>query len=549
MAGNHKYPPLPFYNIFLLKELSTTVVSRVSADLIKLQRSPRDFARWQKAQQQLIGERYSLAVSSYRELVSRFPGVEQLWFELGIASAGELDFKLAQEAFARATQLGAKDAALLVLIGQQYHRLRRTDQARACFEGAVKADPSSAHARLSLAAWYERERRLDDAWVSAEACLAQHPQNQQVLCVKALLLHRKNLNSEAEVLLRDIIKRDAPDANVRVSSRHLLGLVLDQLGQFAEAIRWLCESKSVLRQTANVAKMERDYDQADRNRRALLGSLTTETLRRWREQAVPPKLSSQLVLLGGHPRSGTTLLEQILGAHPAIVAIDESEAFAQEIWHPLAPVQPGRTLGLQEANNLPTPQLTRMRERYLKSLLRETDADLSGRVLVDKNPSPTAALHLGLRVFPEMKTIIALRDPRDVVISCFFQNLMLTPANSNFLSLDRTAKHYSDLMDVWLRLRDLGGFSWIESRYEDLVKDPEAEGRRVTEFCGLSWHDNQRNHQEAVRKKILFAPTFSDVAQPVHQRAVGRWGKYAEALAPLQSRLAPYCTALGYAGS
>src|SRR5215471_12898347 len=97
----------------------------MSADLVKLQRSPRDFARWQKAQQQLVSERHSMAVSSYRELVSRFPGIEQLWFELGIAAAGDLDFKLAQEAFARAAQLGAKDAALLVLIGQQYHRLRQ----------------------------------------------------------------------------------------------------------------------------------------------------------------------------------------------------------------------------------------------------------------------------------------------------------------------------------------------------------------------------------------------------------------------------------------
>src|SRR5262249_39058370 len=159
----------------------------------------------------------------------------------------------------------------------------------------------------------------------------------------------------------------------------------------------------------------------DRNRRALLGSFTPDTLRRWQEQTVPPKLSNPLVLLGGHPRSGTTLLEQILGAHPTIVAFDESEAFAQDIWHSLAPTHTPSTVHLQHPTNVPVAQLARTRERYLRSLLRESDADLTGKVLVDKNPSPTGALHLGLRVFPEMKTIIALRDPRDVVISCFFQ--------------------------------------------------------------------------------------------------------------------------------
>src|SRR5678816_2772101 len=125
------------------------------AGLQKLQQSPRDFARWQKAQQQLVSGRHAVSLNAYRELVNRFPDVEQLWFELGIAATGDLDFKLAEHAFARAEQLAPADAALLVLIGQQYHRLRRPDRARSCFERAVQASPSSVHARLSLAAWYE----------------------------------------------------------------------------------------------------------------------------------------------------------------------------------------------------------------------------------------------------------------------------------------------------------------------------------------------------------------------------------------------------------
>jgi hypothetical protein len=250
--------------------------------------------------------------------------------------------------------------------------------------------------------------------------------------------------------------------------------------------------------------------------------------------------------LGGHPRSGTTLLEQILGAHPGIVAFDESEAFVQEAWQRLAPMRAPQPLTLGALDALEVSQRAQMRTRYVKSLLRELDTPPSGQVLLDKNPSPTSALHLWRRVFPESKALIALRDPRDVVISSYFQNLMLTPANANFLSLERTVKHYGDLMDVWLRLRELSGFAWLESRYEDVVTNPEAEGRRVTEFCGLVWHANQNSHREVARNKVLFAPTFSDVAQPVHKRAVGRWQHYAEALAPLQERLARYCKSLGY---
>jgi hypothetical protein len=149
-------------------------------------------------------------------------------------------------------------------------------------------------------------------------------------------------------------------------------------------------------------------------------------------------------------------------------------------------------------------------------------------------------------VFADSKIIIALRDPRDVVISCFFQNLALTPLNVNFLSLDRAVRHYADLMDVWLRLRELGGFDWIETRYEDIVAGGEVEGRRVTGFLGLIWHPAQAACHEAAAARFVFSPTYSEVAKPVHNRAVGRWKHYAAALDPFQQKLTPYLQAFGY---
>ena len=117
---------------------------------------------------------------------------------------------------------------------------------------------------------------------------------------------------------------------------------------------------------------------------------------------------------------------------------------------------------MEALDTLERSRRSTLRERYIKSLLREVEATPETKVLLDKNPSPTASLHIWLRVFPELKVIIALRDPRDVIISCFFLNIMLNATNVNFLSLERTAKHYANLMDVWLRLRELGGFSGLK---------------------------------------------------------------------------------------
>jgi tetratricopeptide (TPR) repeat protein len=519
----------------------------MSNDLARLQRKARDVSRWQQAQQLLLAGQFRPAWPIYQALLASFPGVAQLWFESGIAAAGDLEFDRADAAFQRTEKLAPRDSSMLILLGQQYHRLRRLDRAREHFQRAVAAAPDSLPARLSLTEWYERARRLDEAWQCIEDYLARHPKDPQARYFRALLLHRQRRNPEAETALRDLIKDDPRDPNTRSSSRHLLAVVLDELGQYPEALRMLGEAKALIRQSANCAALERDYDRADQRRRELLGTLSAQDIRRWREEPRPNTgCASPLALLGGHPRSGTTLLEQILGAHPDIRAFDESEAFVQEIWNRLAPMQAPTALTVQQLNSLALPVLEEMARRYFKSLLRETTGEPGSQTLLDKNPSPTASLHLWLRVFPDLKVIIALRDPRDVIVSCFFQNLAVTATNVNFLSLERAARHYSDLMDVWLRLRELGGFDWIETRYEDVVSNLEPEGRRVTEFLGLSWHPDQAAFHESARRKFVFAPTYNEVTRPVHQGAVGRWQHYAEALAPVQQRLAPYCRAFGY---
>jgi len=515
--------------------------------LIRLQRAPRDLARWQRAQEQLLGGRCGPALAAYRDLAGRYPTIAELWFELGNAAAGELDFAQANRAYRRALELAPGNAGLLVTIGRQYQGLRQLDDARAAFEHAVTADPDSVDARISLAVWFEKERRLDEAWECARACLEKHPRDDQARYFSAFLLHRQRRNTEAETALRDLIKDGPTYPYVKYASRHLLGVILDQEGQYAEAMRWLCESKAIVRQITDIKLLEQAYDERDRKCRQLLARLTPEVLRRWREEGPASPCRWQPAFLGGHPRSGTTLIEQILDAHPEVLAFDEPEAVGQEITNRVGPLQARGALTVEALNSLSRSRRAEMRERYVKSLLREVEATPLTKSLLDKNPSPTASLHIWLRVFPELKVIIALRDPRDVIISCFFLNIMLNATNANFLSLERTAKHYEDLMDVWLRLRELGGFDWIETRYEDIVSDLEGQGRRVTEFLGLAWHPDQARFYETARRKVLFAPTYHDVTQPVYTRAVGRWERYAEALEPIQARLTPYCRAFGYA--
>ncbi|MGP8201340.1 MAG: tetratricopeptide repeat-containing sulfotransferase family protein [Limisphaerales bacterium] len=505
-------------------------------------------AAWQNAQLSLRAGRHAAAQAGYRDLVQFFPGVTQLWLELGSAAAGDLDFAQADEAFRRAMELSPNDAVLLVSIGTQFYHMRRLEQASACFKRAVAADPSSFDARMTLASWLERNHRLDEAWEYAETCLAQRPKDGRILYFKAYLLQCKGLNKEAETALRNLITGDPSlSLDVRFNATHLLGIVLDALGQYEEAFSHFSKAKTLRRQMADTGALERAYDKMNGERREVLAALTPEMLRRWREESAATPCPHPLAFLGGAPRSGTTLIEQILGSHPEILVFDELDSFRKEVLGPLCPSPPARRLTAESLDSLAAAGRAQMTGRYFKSLLRETGENPGARLLLDKNPATMPWLHVWLRFFPQSKVVVALRDPRDIVISSYFQNLpFLTLASVNFFSLERTARYYSDCMDAWLRVRELGGFDWIETRYEDVVGNLEGEGRRITNFLGLPWHEGQATYYETARRKYLDAPTYNDVTKPIYTRAMGRWEHYAEALAPLQEGLAKYCRTFGY---
>ena len=505
----------------------------------------QDTAVWQKAQQMLLSCRFDRAIHNYREITRTTPDYASLWFETGMAAAGNLEFSLSRACLDMSVSLASNDASMLLLIGEQFQKIRMSSKARECAEKAVEADPKNIHCRLTLASYLERERRLSDAWECVEISLHMQPENSGAKYYRAFLLHRRGKNSESEAALRELLKKPALDPATRQSANHLLGVVLDALGNISESMYFFKISKSLLRATPQAASLKRTYETGARQRKELLASLSSEQILQWQREALG-ETNYELAFLGGHPRSGTTLIEQVLGAHPEVIAFDEPEAFTMEILN--AVCAPGQNASLT-SNTLQSLSLgyrNEIKGRYFKSLLREVSGGVKGRLLLDKNPSPTSALFLWLRLFPGIKVIMPLRDPRDVVISCYQQNLGLTSANVNFLSLEDTVQHYCDLMDVWLRVKSLGGFEWIETRYENMVADPEKGGRRVTEFLGREWNPVQSRFYESARDKFVFAPTYHDVTQPVHQRSVGRWHAYSEYLKPCLAKLEPYCQALGY---
>jgi tetratricopeptide (TPR) repeat protein len=462
-----------------------------------------------------------------------------LWFEYGNAAVGQRNVKLAQRAWEKAIQLEPHNAELHVQIGHQYESLRRPEQARSCFaRAAAVVSPTSMDARISLAVLLERQHKLTEARAVVAKCLALDPRDEQARFVSAVLDRREHSFERAELQLRALVAEEPKHPYIRHACRYELAQILDRTDRIEEAMKLLVEAKQIVGSQTETETLLRNYDlTAEATRRFALAQ-PKQVLATWAKSFPPEKRQAipSLAFLGGHPRSGTTLLEQILDAHSSVAALDEPSAFTAIV-----------EAGLRKAPAPSAAQLNVFRRNYTRALLDEADGDATGKTIVDKNPSPTARLPIWLRVFPELRVIIALRDPRDVALSCYFQNILLNTTNVNFLSLERIAKHYADLMDVWLAVREWDGFAWVETRYEDVVANSEREGRRVTEFLGLAWEKGQARFYAKSAEKQLYSPTYRDVTKPVYTSSVGRWHAYEKYLAPILPTLEPYCRELGFA--
>jgi hypothetical protein len=190
--------------------------------------------------------------------------------------------------------------------------------------------------------------------------------------------------------------------------------------------------------------------------------------------------------------------------------------------------------------------LRQARQNYSECMAKYLSQPAGARMLIDKNPSLTGLVLCFTRVFPEAKLLVALRDPRDVCLSCFMQPLPLGQGSAIFLTLEDAFQEYASIMGLWRAAAPCLGDSFMEVRYEDLVADLEGVSRRALEFLGAAWDERVLRFDEHARSKLVRSPTYAAVAKPISKGAVGRWRNYQKHLEPWLETLAPFVKAFGY---
>lgn len=429
-------------------------------------------------------------------------------------------------------------AKLWFQLGRFTACVRFTEQALLAYPGCP--DIASMHA-----AALERSGDKKRAKEVALDSLGEHPGHAR-LVRQIAHIERGEGDFESAKQRLELQLRESPSAD-DWRLRYELAAVLDRMGDHAAAMRELGEAKQ---QLAPRSAIHRPLWRAISARQwELTRALTTERLARWDESE--SAMAERLCLMAGFPRSGTTLLEQVIGAHPGCIGTDESGILATQFRDPVIFAAASADDAIDELESYTAEDLAAGRSEYFRCTADVLGQAPGGRLLLEKDPLLTADLAIPLRLFPGAKLLMPLRDPRDVVISFYFTIVPTAPNSVAAATLEETCIYYAEVMRHWLLLRErLDPSRWMESRYEDLLADPETQTKRLAGFLNLDWRPEMlAHHQRRHERRNVSTPTYDDVSQPLYSRSLGRWRRYEEWLAPHLHHLEPYLEAFGYGRS
>jgi len=487
--------------------------------------------------------RFDEALVLFEKAVRKYPQNLVALVDASRALGARFEITRAEVMLDRLVKLSAHNPQLMHLAGQSYRMIFRPEKAIQCFERVVAMTKGIPDAQLELAVLYERRHRVAEAYSLIEDCLRAEPDYLEAALLKARLLRRLKDAAGAEALFRKLASSNEAHPFVRSQAWTEIAQKLDRDGDYDGAMAAMLQAKQfLLAEEGPFLKRSKDLRDVFRN---LAQTLTAAHWQRWVEagKAFPPK---KMAVLASFPRSGTTLLEQVLDSHPGLVSSDEREAFGRDIFPALWRTKKTLLPTVEALDNIPLERLAAQRDRYLAYMAAALNEPIGDRVHLDKNPSMTPLLPAMLRLFPETKLLIALRDPRDVVLSCFMQYLHLNVNSVSFLTLERTARSYAFNLGVWLKFRETICTPWLEVRYEDCVLHLEREARRALQFLELPWDPQVLGYRDRLKTKAVSSPTYEAVSQPLYTSAIGRWKNYRKYLEPCQEILQPCLDAFGY---
>jgi tetratricopeptide (TPR) repeat protein len=494
------------------------------------------------AQLQAAG-RFADAAMAFQRLVALDPSDAESW----VALSGALLVDRRPAAALDASEAGLlrlpASPSLLCAKARALQAVGRLHEARAELQRALGIDPDFVAARYGLALLAVGDGAFEVAATTAATMLALANPGPHVDWLAARIALGKGDKQTALQRSARSLTVAGLSAEQRAETLLLMGEALDGLGRPAEAFEAFRQGKAGLRAFYAERAASRESEVGKLGRLAAWFRAADPTP--WHETPQPAAGSPDVrghAFLVGFPRSGTTLLEQALAGHPELVALEEPPTLAEAYDAFLATPQ-----GLGRLARLTAAEAAHWRAVYWR-VVADLGVIAEGKVLLDKAPAGTLYLPLIAKLFPDAKILFAVRDPRDVTLSCFRNAFQMNALTYAFTDLTETARCYAAAMDLAAVYRQVLPIAPAEVRYERLVDDFEGELARIAGFLGLELTAGMIDVAATANRRTVRTPSAPQVRAGLNRRGLGRWRAYASELAPVMPILEPWIERLGYGG-
>ena len=458
------------------------------------------------------------AEACYRQALQIKPRYATAHFNLGnfLHERGRL--VEAEASYRLALQIKPDNADMHTNLGNTLQDMERLDEAETSFREAIRIKPDHAEAHNNLGETLLGLGRLDEAEASFRQALRIRPDYLKVrLSLASVRKVKPGDTNLAELIAVEEAARNSKTSlpgEDAVCLHFALGKSYGDTGDYEKAFAHFLEGNKLKRATFNY-----DADRAARYFAEIAQNFDAAAIGRLRGGGDPSHLP---IFVLGMPRSGTTLIEQIIASHPDIHGAGELPGLPAIVRSEIA-----GTAFPDNVRLLDQARLTAWGAEYVSGLQqRAPDA----RRITDKMPANFLALGLIHLMLPNAKIVHVKRNPADTCLSCFTQ---LFKSGQEFTyDLAELGRYYADyvrLMEHWRKVLPDGAF--LDVQYEDIVADQKTQARRLIEYCGLEWNDACLDfHRD---KRVVRTASMAQVRQPIYKSSVERWRPYEKFLGPL----------------
>lgn len=463
---------------------------------------------------------YGAARDHFHAATRLAPHSANAHYNLARAHAALGEFTLARAAALQAIELDPNHAAAAHTLGALLVEYGRTDEAIPWLRRALALKPDDADIMRDLGASLLFLGRIDEARTLLLRVVELNPQANEAIDTLTRLQRMDDGSAEAEavaaVIERTAGRLDEFDPAGRSQVLYALGKTYEDRGEYDRAFDCMAEANALRRKTVDF-----DIEETERRMESIAEVFDAERIASLAGAGDP---SARPIFVLGMPRSGTTLVEQILSAHPAVFGAGEHSILNDLI----AGVRGhGGALYPYWAEEMTASDCQGFGQLYLKRALKGEAGQAHATDKWLDNFLHLGLIHLAL---PNAKIIHCRRDPLDNCFSCYALRFSLGQDFTYDLEeLGRYWRAYDRLMAHWRAVLPPGRF--LDVSYEGVVADLETWARRMIDYCGLPWDDACLRYYES--KRQVRSASFAQVRKPIYADSIGRWKPFARHLGPL----------------